>query len=133
MRRYATTLIIWVSLIIGELHTLWRYNTEVVNWTITKKVEIPLNWAVKWETDELWFILMGLAILYYIPNRINRATVLSFLIFCVGDWFLYHWDYKSQETYGWLYTILLISWILIYNYERCSNATKRQGIAFKTK
>lgn len=75
---------------------------------------MPVQWNVKYVTDELWFILMALAILYYVPNRVNRTTVKAYLVFCVLDLVMYFYNYK-QEGYGWVYVALLITWITVYN------------------
>lgn len=88
---------------------------------------MPVQWNVKYATDELWFILMAAAILLYVPNRTNKATVKAFLIYCSLDLVMYFYNYK-QEGYGAIYTILLISWILIYNNGQRKH---RQGIIDK--
>lgn len=126
MRNYATTLIIWASLIIGELHTLWENSKQTANWIISKRVEMPVQWNVKYATDEIWFVLMGFAIYLYLPNRINRATVKAYIAFCFLDMLMYFYNYK-QQGYEAVYTFLLITWVLIYNY----GTTNRQGISYK--
>ena len=125
LKQYATTLIIWASLIIGELHTLWENSKVSENWIITKYVPMPVQWNVKYVTDEIWFIMMGVAIYLFIPNRINRTTVKSYTLFCAWDLVMYFYNYK-QAGYEAIYTYLLIAWIIIYN--RNGNSTSnRQG------
>ena len=119
-----TTIIIWVSLLVGELHTLWEGTTEQANWILTRSVPMSVQWNVKYATDEVWFILMALAILNYQPNRINRTTVITYTVYCILDLFYYFYNYK-QEGYGWVYTVVLVTWILIYNNGR----RYKQGIA----
>lgn len=128
MKKYRTTLLIWASLLIGELHSLWEKCTTNQNWILTKKVVMPIEWNVKYVSDEVWFIMMALAILFYEKNRINRTTVLAYTAFCIIDMFMYFYNYK-REGYGAVYTFLLIAWILIYNYgsERSAN---RQRISY---
>ncbi len=128
MRKYTTTIIIWASLLIGELHTLWEKCTINQNWIISRKVMMPVQWNIKYATDELWFVLMGLAILWYQDNRINKTTVLAYIAFCIVDFLMYFWNYK-QTGYGAIYTFLLIAWILIYNYGSKRSAN-RQGISY---
>lgn len=84
---------------------------------------MPLNWNVKYLTDEVLFIMMGFAVLYYVPNRTNRTSVISYIVFCVIDLLMYFINYKT-DGYGFIYTALLITWILIYNHGR-----DRKGIA----
>lgn len=126
IRTYATTLIIWASLLIGELHTFWENSTRRENWILTKSVVMPMQWNVKYATDQAWFILMAFAIYLYLPNRINRTTALAYALFCIADTFMYFYNYK-QEGYGWVYTFLLITWIIIYNHGS-RRTTNRQGI-----
>lgn len=128
MRKYATTLIIWASLIIGELHTLWENSTKEANWIWTKNVQMPIQWNVKYAADEVWFILMAVAILLYVPNRINRTTVLAYLTFCILDLVMYFYNYK-QEGYEAIYTYLLIAWILIYRHGNSTTNRQRDIIA----
>ncbi len=85
---------------------------------------MQMQWNVKYATDEVWFILMALAILNYQPNRINRTTVITYTVYCILDLFYYFYNYK-QEGYGWVYTAVLATWILIYNHGR----RYKQGIA----
>jgi hypothetical protein len=127
IKQYYTTLIIWFSLLVNELHTLWEGSAAKSNWIWKANVVMPDQWNVKYATDELWFILMALAILFYKPNRINKASVLAFLFFCVADMFMYFYNYK-QAGYEAIYTFLLIAWITIYNYNgKRIRTTDRQG------
>jgi len=129
LKRYATTLIIWASLLLSELHTFWENSTQTANWILTKRVEMVMQWNVKYATDEAWFVLMALALLVYEKNRINLATVKSYLVFTVCDVGMYFYNYK-QEGYEWMYLILLITWIIFYNGKR-SRPKDRQGITFE--
>lgn len=113
MKKYATSLILWASLLISELHTL--FGSQLTNWILAKRVDMPLNWNIKYATDELWFVMMGFAILFYTPNRINRASVISYIVFCIIDLLMYFVNYKT-EGYGAIYTALLITWIIVYNH-----------------
>lgn len=126
IRQYATTLIVWASLLVGELHTFWENGTAKVNWILTKEVVMPIQWNVKYAADELWFILMAFAIYLFKDNRINRTTALSYAVFCMADMFMYFYNYK-QEGYGAMYTLLLITWIIIYNHGS-SRSANRQGV-----
>lgn len=132
MRKYATTLIIWASLLLSELHTFWEQTNQEISFTIGKYYPMNIQWAVKYMTDEFLFPLLALAVVLYKPNRINKASVLAYISFCIGDVGLFFYDFKQDgELYQWNYLLLLISWILIYNYER-SRPTKRQGVVIET-
>lgn len=130
IKQYYTTVIIWLSLLVNELHTLWENSSKVENWILETNVPMLLQWNVKYATDEIWFILMALAILCYKPNRINKATVKAFLCFCVVDMMMYFYNFK-QEGYQGIYTFLLIAWILFYNYGKRIRTTDRQGTVAK--
>lgn len=116
-------------MLIGELHTFWENSTEKANWILTREVVMPIQWNVKYATDEVWFVLMAFALYLFRPNRINRTTALAYGVFCMADMFMYFYNYK-QEGYGAVYTLLLITWIIIYNYDtrRGGSTAKRQRI-----
>lgn len=131
IRQYKTTLIIWASLLISELHSFWENSTEKANWILKENVVMSVQWNIKNLTDEVWFIMMALAILVYEKNRINRTTVLAYTAFCCIDMIMYFYNYK-QAGYEAIYTFLLIAWILIYNHGGRSTTTIRPGITFET-
>lgn len=134
LREYATSLLIWASLLIGEVHTFWEGTTKQVSFTISKYTPMNTQWAVKYITDEVWFLIIGVAILMYRNNRINRTSALAYLAFCGFDVVLFFYDFKQNgELYQWNYLVLLVSWILIYNNGTISSrTTERQGIIAKT-
>lgn len=109
--RYATTILIWVSLLVNEAHTLFTGSGNV-NF---HGVVMPLQWAVWFISNSVWGIIMGAAILLYQRNRTNEASVKAYLIFCTIDLIMLLVNYK-QSGYEAIYTALLISWLLIYNY-----------------
>jgi len=122
MRKYATTLIIWASLLNNELHTLWEGSSKTI---IVNGSAMPLQWYVWFACNSIWGLLMGLAFWLYVPNRINSTTVKAYTLFCAWDLVMYFYNYK-QEGYEAIYTYLLIAWIIIYN--RHGNSTSnRQG------
>ncbi len=124
--KYLTTILLWLGLLIGEVHTLFSDSTRQVNWIISENVTMPLQWNVKYLTDELWFIIVVLALVFYKDNKINKTTCKAVLIFVVTDLLFYFWNFKRYD-YEYSYLILLISWLLIYNFNE--HRTKdRQGI-----
>ena len=74
MKRYATTLLLWASLLVGEVHTFWEDSTKSENWIIGEKVEMPIQWNLKYAGDEVIGILIALAIVFYNRNRINETA-----------------------------------------------------------
>lgn len=131
LRPYITTMLIWLSLIMGEVHTLVEDVNSTSNWIISKYIPMTLQWNFKMMGDEIVGVLLALAMLFYEKNRINRTTVKVFFVFYVLDFAMYFYNYKQKPEYGWVYLIILIAWILIYNHGS-SRTKNRQGITTTT-
>lgn len=131
MKTYATTLLLWLALLVGELHTLWEDSTKEVNWILSEKVMMPIQWNVKYAGDELMGILVALSIVFYRGNRINNTAAKVFFLYYIADCVFYFYNFK-REGYDWIYTFLMISWIIIYNRNGRINTSKRQGTLIKT-
>lgn len=113
--RYITSILLYASLLLGEVHTLFENaSTKPVNWILFREVPMSLQWNVKMVTDQLWFIFILVAMWFYRPNRINNTTVITFIGYAIIDFAMYFINYKTYE-YGIVYTGLLIAWIIIYN------------------
>lgn len=125
MKRYATTLLLWASLLVGEVHTFWEDSTKSENWIIGEKVEMPIQWNLKYAGDEVIGILIALAIVFYNRNRINETAAKVFVVYHIADFMFYFYNFK-REGYELVYFIILIFWILIYNHG-CKHTSKRQG------
>lgn len=117
MRKYATSMILAATLPLGELHTFWERDTRVQNWILDRTVPMTIQWNVKYLTDQVWWILVFIAMLLYVENRINKATALSFLVFSVLDLFMYIYNFKTYD-YGYVYFIIAIIWIIFYKWKR---------------
>ena len=117
--KYITSILIWVSLLVNEAHTLFTGRGNV---NFHGRV-MDIQWAAWFIGNSVWGVLMAAAILLYRPNRINITTVKAYLIFCSIDLAMLLINYK-QAGYEGIYTALLISWILIYNH----GTKNRQGI-----
>lgn len=127
MKRYATTLLIWASLIVGEVHTFFENSQSVQNWIVFDYVPMLLQWNVKFLGNELTGILIGLALILYQENRINRTTAKVYILFMIADFLMYFCTYK-RDWYEWVYLFVLISWILIYNSDgKRKRTTDRPG------
>lgn len=77
--------------------------------------QVPLQWYVWLLGNSLWGIMISAAVILYRDNRINRASVRAYGLFCVIDLAMFLINFK-QYGYASIYTMLLIGWILIYNY-----------------
>lgn len=121
--RYITTILLWLIIISGELHT--QFSGRMVKYCLACTDKIPLNWQVKYLTHEAWFIMMAAAVFLYKPNRVNRTTAVVYFLFCVADLVLYIVNFK-RDGYGWIYASVLPAWLLIYYYG--NRTTDRQGV-----
>jgi uncharacterized membrane protein YozB (DUF420 family) len=134
VKEFLSTLFIWASLIVGEIHTLFENMTLKANWILTKSVVMPVQWNVKFAGEELQGILYALAFIFWEKTRINKTTAWAFLIYYVVDCIFYFYNYKQREGgYAVIYLIILISWILIYNNYGRKCTTDGSGIAAKIK
>jgi len=90
---------------------------------------MTLQWNFKYAADQLYYILMGFAILFYKPNRINKTSVMTYVLYCIADMVSYFINYKTSEAfYKVEYLLLIIVWILIYKRNGSSRTTNGQGI-----
>ena len=116
MRKYLTTMILGLTLLIGEIHVFWeRASTRPVNWIWNNPVPMSLQWNIKYVCLQLNYTLYFLSMLTYCgyDNRINRTTVVAFVLFSLVDTLMYFYNYKTFG-YSITYLTLLIIWILVY-------------------
>jgi hypothetical protein len=114
-KKYITSILLYLSLLIGEVHTLFE-NTgnSLINWIWFRSVPMTLQYNVKYATNQLWYIFVFVAMLYYTPNRINKTTVRAFVFYSVIDTLFYFINYKTFE-YSIVYFLVLWYWIIDYN------------------
>jgi hypothetical protein len=124
LKEHKSSLLIWLSLIIGELHTLFEQSSNTANWILNNKVVMTIQWNLKYAGDEVQGLLLALAILFFRRNKFNITTAKAFVFFYIIDTLFYFYNYK-RDGYGWTYTLTLIAWILIYNHG--NKSTDRQG------
>lgn len=120
MKKYLTTILLAFTLPLGEIHTFWERNTTVQNWIIARNVPMLIHWNVKLFTDQLLFIIIFVAAYFYDRNRINKATIQTFICFSILDSILYFYNYKTYG-YGYVYILLPFIWITFYKWEQCNN------------
>lgn len=114
--KYATTILLACTIVIGELHTVWeRQPVRYENWIINRNVPMSVQQNVKNACDQLNFILYFVAFLSYAGhcNRVNKTTVKTFAVFMFADAALYFWNYKTYDYYI-VYFWLIGIWALIY-------------------
>jgi len=131
VKKYLTTALLWASLLLSEFHTFWeKASQEPVNWIISRNVPMSVQWNVKMVSDQLWYILVFVAMLFYVPNRINRSSVLAMIVFSVADTGMYFYNYKTYD-YIFVYPFLFTVWILIYRYGTHNKPADRRRMVDK--
>lgn len=124
MRRYAATILLSLTLFIGEVHTYWEGRPlRPQNWIWKVSREMPLQWNIKLASVQLNMILIFLAFLLYVPNRVNKATAVTFFWFAVLDTVLYFYNYKTFG-YGYLYLVLAVIWLMAYFWHKNSTGVR---------
>lgn len=109
------SILIWISLLVGEAHTLLEYTTEKTNWILNDYVPMTIQWNMKYGAGEFQNIIVALAVVFYKDTKFNRTTAKAFVFYYILDLLFYFYNYK-RDGYGWTYTLTLIAWILIYNH-----------------
>jgi len=117
--KYATTIILWLSLIVTEIHSLVENTVATFN-------GMTLQWYLWLSGNEAAAVFIAAALYFYKENKINRTSVKAYFLFCITDMVMFFVNYK-QDGYEAIYTLLLIFWILIYNHGS-GRTTNRQGV-----
>jgi len=114
MRKYLTTWLLILSIFIAESHSyLGRYSEIKQNWIFTLDRTMEMQWNVKYLADQINAIIYFFAMYFYIPNRANKTTVISFIILCFIDLIMYFHNYKTLN-YGSVYVWVITIWGLIF-------------------
>lgn len=116
MKKYSPTIILAITLLIGEIHTFWEKGVQrYENWIIQKYEPMTVQWNVKMVGDEvsviLYFIAMWLCFKY--PNHTNKVTVAIFIGLAVVDTGLYFLNFKTVN-YHYVYFCMALVWILAH-------------------
>lgn len=113
--KYATTWILILSIVIAESHSYLpsEYAIRKENWILTIDRTMEIQWNVKFLSDQVNFILYFLAMLFYNRNRVNKATVITFIILSVIELGMYFHNYKTLH-YGSVYVWSLGIWLLVF-------------------
>lgn len=115
MRKYAVTWILFISLLIGEVHTFWEHSKTVSNWILFRYVPLLNQYNVKYTTDQVLFIIYICLPLLWVRNRVNITTVRTFILFNIYDTIMFFWNWKTYD-YSAGYSLLIITWVLFYLY-----------------
>jgi hypothetical protein len=111
MRKYATTLILWATLLLNELHTLWAGSTRYV---MIEGQKVSAQWYVWLASDSVFTILLLLAaFVFYQPNRVNIAVVRAYIAFACCDLLMFFINFR-QHDYGVVYTVAFAAPFFFY-------------------
>lgn len=112
--RYSTTWILIFSIFVAESHScLGSKGSVEYNWGWTVNWTMEMQWYVKYLSEEVNSILYFTAMFLYAPNKINQTTVLSFIILCFADLFMWIHNFKTL-SYGSVYVWLIVVWGLLF-------------------
>ncbi len=121
MRKYASSIILSLSLFLGEIHTFWEKSAvKVENWIIARHVPMTVQWNIKYAVQEFVIIFYFLAFALYVRNKVNRTTVLAFLMLAVLDTLVYFYNFKTYG-FGGIYIWFVIFWIWMYYGKAAAN------------
>lgn len=120
MRRYSTSLLLWLTVTIGELHCLFAQVPGQYNWVWRRPTPMSLQWNVWFVGKDLNFILLLLAIGLWQRNKHNIITLRVFTYFAVIDFFLYFYNHKTYE-YGKIYLWMAAAWLLMFYWKKITS------------
>lgn len=115
MKKYATTWLLILSIVIAESHSYIpeKYASKKENWIHTIDRTQELQWNVKDVSNEVTAIIYFLAMFFYNKNRANKATVVTFIVLCFIDMVMWFHNYKTLH-YGSVYVWILGIWGLTF-------------------
>ncbi len=118
MRKYLTTIILALTLPLGELHTYWINDTRVQNWIYAINRPMLISWNVKFVVSELSVIAYFAAWILWKSNIVNRTTIVAFFWLAIVDMILYFYNYKTGQNYGIIYFgFAIFFWVTVYLYK----------------
>lgn len=120
MRNNWSTIILVLTLPLGELHTFWANDTTVQNWIITEYIPMTVQWNIKFSAQELSVFAYFWAWVLWKENKVNRTTRMAFLWLAVMNVLLYFYNYKLGG-FGKIYYWFAAFWIIVYKWNYFTN------------
>lgn len=119
MRKYATTWLLILSIVIAESHSYIpeKYASKKQNWIYSIDWTMEVQWNVKYLSSEINAIIYFLAMFFYDRNKYNKATVVTFIFLCCIDLIMYLHNGKTLHygsVYIWSLGIWAISYYILY-------------------
>lgn len=117
MRKYLSTILIGISLFVGEVHTFWEGGAvRTQNWILKVERPMALQWNIKYVCMQAQGIIIAFALLYYHRNRINNTVAAAFVFYNIADTVLYFYNYKLYG-YGYVYLLIVLFGIIYYYWQ----------------
>lgn len=115
MSKYLTTWLLIISIVIAESHSYIPepYASKKENWILTINQTMEVRWNVWFLSDQINAILYFLAMFFYNRNKVNKTTVLTFIILCLIDLVMYVHNFKTLH-YGSVYVWSLGVWAVVF-------------------
>lgn len=114
MRKYISSLLLAISLIVGEIHTFWEGGAiRMQNWIYSVDRTMALQWNIKFASMQLQGILIAFAIYYFVKSKANTTAAASFVFFQFVDTYRYFYNYKL-DGFGWAYIAAAVFGFLYY-------------------
>lgn len=113
MRGCITSVTLWLTAMIGELHSMFPDGPDTYNWIMRNNVPMTLNWNVWFVGINTQILLLFIAIRYWRKNKHNVLTVRVFTYFAFVDYFLYFYNWKTVD-YGYIYLWMIGAYFLMF-------------------
>lgn len=97
------------------------------NWYLGKYDPMYVSWNVRYAVDQLQWIIVPLICLSYgkTPNRVNRTSMIVFLLWAFFDTISYFYNDKTRGYYI-VWALLALSWWITYKLLRWTTQLNRK-------
>lgn len=116
MRKYLTTILLVLTLPIGEVHTFWAKDDTIQNWIWKWEMPMLVHWNLKFAEQQINIIIYFVAWLLWQPNRINKTTIWAFFWLAIFDTLMYFYNYKTGG-FGKIYFWFVGFWLVAYYWQ----------------
>lgn len=119
MRNHATTWVLALTLILGELHTVPIFSDDPMkteNWILRSYKPMTESWNMYYLESQLIKPLYFLAFLLWKRNKVNITTIKAFLFAGVIDTGMYFYNFKDPLFFGSFYVWMAAIWFLVYHW-----------------
>lgn len=121
IRQVLTSLILFATIPLGELHTFWHNDRTVQNWIIDRPTPMLIQWNVKYLIGEILPVCYFFAWILYKKNPVNDAVIKSFLLLACMDLMMYLWNYKTGAGFGSIYFWFIVFFMFTLKRKELAN------------